>query len=236
MHGLLGKMTAVPGQRETLMTILMGSINEMPGCLSYVVARDSANADVIWITEVWDSEDSHRASLSLPQVQQAIAQARPLIAGFGDHVVTEPIGGHGLGSTQAQNRSMPTAVVIPELAYPEVRAAAAWLCRVFGFSERLQIGSHRAQLAYGEGAVIVTAASVESVDLSHAVMVRVANVDSHYEHAKMQGAQIGQPPTDYPYGERQYTAVDLYGRHWTFSQTIADGDPETLGGQLKEGS
>lgn len=232
MYGLMGKMTAIPGQRDTLIAILLEGITEMPGCLSYVVARDPADENAIWITEVWDSEENHRVSLSLPQVQQTIAQARPLIADFGDHTVTEPAGGHGLGHLYTQNRSMPTAVVIPELAYPDVREAVAWLGRVFGFSERLQIGSHRAQLVFGDGAVIVTAASAESVAFSHAVMVRVADVDSHYEHARQQGAQIGQPPTDYPYGERQYTAVDLHGRRWTFSQTIADVDPATWGGQL----
>lgn len=93
MYGVIGKMTAVPGQRDTLINILLAGIHEMPGCLSYVVARDPADADAIWITEVWDSEENHHASLSLPQVQQAIAQARPLIAGFSDRVVTEPVGG-----------------------------------------------------------------------------------------------------------------------------------------------
>ncbi|MCL4262824.1 MAG: VOC family protein [Anaerolineae bacterium] len=128
---------------------------------------------------------------------------------------------------------MPTAVVIPELAYPDVREAVAWLCHVFGFSERLQIGNHRAQLIYGDGAIIVTAQSTgTATEFHHAVMVRVADVDSHYEHARQQGAQIGQPPTDYPYGERQYTAVDLHGRRWTFSQTITDIDPATWGGRL----
>ncbi len=234
MYGLMGKMTAVPGQRDTLINILLDGIHEMPGCFSYVVARDPADENAIWITEVWDSEESHQASLSLPQVQQAIAQARPLIAGFSDRTITEPVGGHGLSSPYRSNRSMPTAVVIPELAYPDVREAVAWLCRVFGFSERLQIGSHRAQLTFGNGAVIVTAVATGSADLSNAVMVRVADVDGHYEHARQQGAQIGQPPTDYPYGERQYTAVDLYGRRWTFSQTIADIDPTTWGGLLKE--
>ena len=69
----------------------------MPGCLSYVVARDPADADAIWITEVWDSRDSHRASLQLPQVRAAIARARPLIAGFESGVETVPVGGVGIG-------------------------------------------------------------------------------------------------------------------------------------------
>jgi quinol monooxygenase YgiN len=68
----------------------------MPGCLSYIVAKDTSDASVIWITEAWDSKASHEASLSLPSVKEAIAKGRPLIAGFGDRVVTTPVGGHGL--------------------------------------------------------------------------------------------------------------------------------------------
>jgi quinol monooxygenase YgiN len=68
----------------------------MPGCLSYVVAQDSTDADAIWITEVWDSQESHKASLSQPSVQQAISRGRPLIAGFGERYETEPVGGYGL--------------------------------------------------------------------------------------------------------------------------------------------
>jgi quinol monooxygenase YgiN len=99
MYGLIGKMMAVPGQRDALIAILLSGVADMPGCLSYVVAKDPANADAIWITEVWDSEQSHRASLSLPVVQQAIARGKPLIADFGDTAVTEPVGGHGLTPT-----------------------------------------------------------------------------------------------------------------------------------------
>jgi quinol monooxygenase YgiN len=97
MYGLIGKMTAVAGQRDALIAILLEGIHDMPGCLSYVVARDPADADGIWITEAWDSEASHRASLALPAVRQAITRGKPLIAGFGSHTVTEPVGGHGLG-------------------------------------------------------------------------------------------------------------------------------------------
>jgi quinol monooxygenase YgiN len=66
--------------------------------LSYVVAKDPADANAIWITEVWDSEASHKASLALPAVQAAIAKARPMIAGFGERFITTPIGGFGLPS------------------------------------------------------------------------------------------------------------------------------------------
>jgi quinol monooxygenase YgiN len=101
MIGLIGKMSATPGRRDELIAILLEGVTEMPGCLSYVVARDPAEADAIWITEVWDSEASHQASLSLPAVREAITRGRPLIAGFSDSVTTEPIGGHGLVSAGA---------------------------------------------------------------------------------------------------------------------------------------
>jgi quinol monooxygenase YgiN len=102
MYGLIGKMVAVSGQRDALIAVLLEGVANMPGCLSYIVAKDPADANTIWITEVWESEQSHRASLSLPSVKQAITRGRPLIASFGDATITEPIGGHGLRSTKTQ--------------------------------------------------------------------------------------------------------------------------------------
>ena len=96
MYGLIGRLRAAPGQRDALLALLLEGSGDMPGCLSYVVARDPADADAIWITEVWTDEASHKASLSLPSVQAVIARARPLIAGFDSQTVTEPVGGIGL--------------------------------------------------------------------------------------------------------------------------------------------
>ena len=99
MYGLIGKMTATPGQRDALAAILLGGTGAMPGCLSYVVAGDPAEPDALWITEVWKDAESHGASLSLPAVQAAIAKGRPLIAGFSNRTETAPIGGYGLTGT-----------------------------------------------------------------------------------------------------------------------------------------
>ncbi len=96
MYGLIGKITSTPGSRGALTALLLEGTKAMPGCLSYVVAHDPADADAIWITEVWDSQAHHKASLSLPAVQAAIGKARPLIAGVGDRVETAPVGGVGL--------------------------------------------------------------------------------------------------------------------------------------------
>ena len=95
MHGLISKIETTAAQRDTLIALIDAS-SALPGCLSYVVAKDATDPDAIWVTEVWDSSASHRASLALPTVQHAIAKARPLIAGFGERFETEPAGGHGL--------------------------------------------------------------------------------------------------------------------------------------------
>jgi len=100
MHGLIGKATCVPGKRDEFIGILLEGVAAMPGCLSYVVARDPTDADAIWITEVWDSKENHAASLQLPSVREAIKRGRPLIAGFGAQTITEPVGGHGLAKAR----------------------------------------------------------------------------------------------------------------------------------------
>ena len=140
------------------------------------------------------------------------------------------------------NRSMPPGDIIPEIAYMDVSEAAAWLCAAFGFTERLRIGDHRAQLCFGDGSIIAVgkpasqggtrSAPLPGSEGGYSVMVRVADVNAHYERALRRGARIIQPPADYPYGERQYTAEDLAGHRWTFSQSIADVDPSEWGDAL----
>jgi quinol monooxygenase YgiN len=96
MYGLIGKISTVPGQRDALAAILLEGTQAMPGCLSYIVAADPADANALWVTEVWASQADHKASLSLPAVQAAIAKGRPMIASFSNRVETAPIGGHGI--------------------------------------------------------------------------------------------------------------------------------------------
>lgn len=97
MYGLIGKMITAPGQREALAAILLESVGDLPGCLSYIVAADTTDANALWITEVWDSKAHHDASLQLPAVKEAIGKGRPLIAGFGERFATTPLGGQGIG-------------------------------------------------------------------------------------------------------------------------------------------
>jgi uncharacterized glyoxalase superfamily protein PhnB len=127
------------------------------------------------------------------------------------------------------NRSIPKCTVIPQLVYPDVEKAVEWLCETFGFTLRIGIGSHRAQLNVGDGAVVVMEPR-DGAEPRGYVLVRVADVNRHCEHAQQRGARILRPPADHPYGERQYTVEDFAGHQWTFSQSIADVAPETWGG------
>jgi len=133
------------------------------------------------------------------------------------------------------NRSIPQAQIIPELAYPDVNAAAQWLADAFGFRIRLRIGTHRIQLAFGTGAVIAKEGAAPSGgDSSHSVMVRVENIDGHYARAITAGAKAAGAPATHPYGERQYAARDLAGHWWVFSESVEDVHPSQWGGELAD--
>jgi uncharacterized glyoxalase superfamily protein PhnB len=141
----------------------------------------------------------------------------------------------------ARNRSIPSCTVIPVLGYNDVGTAVAWLCQAFGFVERLRIGTHRVQLLFGDGAIVISerrraaghaGADTAAPELGYSIMLRVADAQAHCDHARSCGARIVAEPTDFPYGERQYTAQDHEGHVWTFTQSIDDIDPRVWGGEL----
>ena len=137
------------------------------------------------------------------------------------------------------NRSIPSAIVIPVLVYPDVREAVRWLGEAFGFEERLQIGeNHRSQLKFGDGGALIVAdvhgdqRPPRPGEITHSVVVRVDDARAHCERARSHGARIVMEPTDWEYGERQYAAQDPAGHRWTFSETLEDVDPADWGGTL----
>jgi predicted enzyme related to lactoylglutathione lyase/uncharacterized glyoxalase superfamily protein PhnB len=133
--------------------------------------------------------------------------------------------------TQIDNRTMPDCAIIPQLVYDDVTAAIEWLCEKFGLVARWRAGDHRAQLSIGRCTVAITEPRTSKV-LSgpHSLLVRVRDATAHCEQARARGARILSEPRDFSYGERQYTAEDLGGHHWTFSESIADVAPEEWGG------
>lgn len=129
------------------------------------------------------------------------------------------------------NLSMPACTIIPVLEYEDIEAAITWLTSTFGFSERWRVGTHRAQLAFSGGAIAISDVINTGRPIARAsVLVRITNMEAHYELVLKQGAHVLRPPSDFPYGERQYAVKDLGGHVWTFSQTIANVAPEEWGG------
>jgi len=91
MYGLIVKIKTAAGRRDEMIALLKESAAGMSGCISYVVAKDAADEDTLWVTEVWDSAESHEASLSLPAVKSAVPRARPMVSAFERVAVTQPV-------------------------------------------------------------------------------------------------------------------------------------------------
>jgi uncharacterized glyoxalase superfamily protein PhnB len=134
------------------------------------------------------------------------------------------------------NRSVPPMTVVPILVYPDVRAAVAFLTAAFGFVERTRIGeSHRAQMAIGEdGAVIVADATGDRQppppgSMTHAIRVRVNDVDAAFKRARDNGAVVLEAPVTREYDERDCTVEDLAGHRWQFAEALGDVAPEEFG-------
>jgi uncharacterized glyoxalase superfamily protein PhnB len=139
------------------------------------------------------------------------------------------------------NRSIPPVTVIPVLVYPDVRAAVAWLCAAFGFTERVRIGEgHRAQMGVGsDGGVILADVRGEQQPpqdgiVTHVIKVRVEDVDARFERARSHGATVLEAPTDREYGERECTVEDLAGHRWQLTETVRDVAPEDYGCETVE--
>jgi PhnB protein len=140
------------------------------------------------------------------------------------------VAGHPRDAGRVENRTMPPCTIIPQLVYDDVPEAMRWLCDVFGFSERWHVGDHRAQLTFGDGTIAITEHSSRALPGPVSLLVRVGDAEAHCRHAREHGARIVAEPQDFSYGERQYTAADLAGHHWCFTQSIADVAPEDWGG------
>lgn len=79
----IGHLGTLPGKRDELVALLTRSSPELAsiGCLLYEVGVNEDQPDTVFVAELWESADAHRASLQLPVVQAAIAEARRLLSG-----------------------------------------------------------------------------------------------------------------------------------------------------------
>ena len=133
-------------------------------------------------------------------------------------------------SNAITNRTMPPSTIIPILEYRDVDEAIRWLSTAFNFVERWRVDNHRAQISFEGGTIVIVPPQGEAPRLQ-SLLVRVKDIEDHCLNAKKKGVTIVQEPSDFPYGERQYTALDLDGHTWTFSQSINDVAPEAWGGR-----
>lgn len=121
------------------------------------------------------------------------------------------------------------------LVYTDLRAAHAYLVEVFGLGPgELSLGPDgepvHGELEAGNGIVWLHPESAEfglasprSTGRATAMMaVIVDDVDAHHERAVTNGATVVYPPTDQPYGYREYGARDPEGVLWSFMQPSAD--------------
>ncbi|WP_127583698.1 putative quinol monooxygenase [Paenibacillus koleovorans] len=96
--GMHVKFTAQSGKRDTLLELLLEAASAMesvPECRLYFVNVTDTEPDTIWVTEVWNDEAAHQASLADEATKAAIQQAMPLIAGV-EAIRYRPVGGKGL--------------------------------------------------------------------------------------------------------------------------------------------
>ena len=217
MYGLIGRMKALPGQRDALAAILLeGAVAEsMPGCHSYVVASDPTDPDGLWITEVWDSRESHAASLRLPAVQAAIARGRPLIAGFGERFETEPLAARPPAGVRFENAT-------PILRVSDFDVSLAYYRDVLGFGLQFRDGRF-CGIARGDASLMLSEGS-QGCSATW-VYLGVSDADALHEELLGRGARIRQPPTNYPWGSRELHVLDPDGHVLRFGADAPPGEP-----------
>jgi quinol monooxygenase YgiN len=99
-YGACGRIVATTGNGDELASHLLeaaSALEGLDGCHLYVVNRDPADPEAVWVVEFWESAAAHQASLELDAVQRLIARARPVIASMGERFEFQPVGGKGLG-------------------------------------------------------------------------------------------------------------------------------------------
>ena len=97
--GMQVTLKAVKGKGEKLAQIMLQAaqlIENLPGCQTYIVIRSMSDSDQIMITEIWDSQQTHQASLANPEISRLINCTRSLITQM-EHQAGRPLNGKNPG-------------------------------------------------------------------------------------------------------------------------------------------
>ena len=220
MFGIIGQIIAKPGRRDDLVEILSEVAGGMTGCLSYVVAEDPVDDSSLWITEVWESEEAHSASLGDPNIKAAIGRGRPFISGMGERVVTRPVGG--------VNRPLPQHTTIaPYLLIPSAHDAIAFYVDVFGARELMRIEDNgrvvHAELGVDEAVLLIGDPGETGSDSQATnqlmpplqLFLFINDCDETIDQAEAFGARIiERPVTRLNEGLRRGALRDPFGVTW----------------------
>ena len=102
-YGYIGSMKTRPGRRDEVVSILLAGVDRLSevGCDSYIVGVSDSEADIIWVTEVWQTREHHEASLQLPETKAAIGKAMPMLTGEFTGQRLNVVGGLGMSDGRA---------------------------------------------------------------------------------------------------------------------------------------
>jgi quinol monooxygenase YgiN/quercetin dioxygenase-like cupin family protein len=97
--GRYAKAVAKPGKGDELAQKLLEvarSLREAPGCQLYVINRSAAEPDVVWVTELWQSQQQLDSALETPEARARIPEVLKLVSNGGfERIDLEPLGGAG---------------------------------------------------------------------------------------------------------------------------------------------
>jgi uncharacterized glyoxalase superfamily protein PhnB len=136
------------------------------------------------------------------------------------------------------NRSVPTATILPHVVYHDVPGACDWLARVFGFIEYYRYGHPVSgiQMYLGDAHIMLASPRPGATEtpaklgyVTQMLTVIVPNVEAHYTRTKREGGTVWEELHETVYGERQYGVSDLEGHRWLFSEHARDLNPESWG-------
>lgn len=91
-----GKLVASPGNAPLLRQYLLEAASEMEAvanCYCYILGVNEEEIDAIYVYEVWENQEAHRASLELDVFKNLIKKAKPLIVSMSNHPDLTIIGG-----------------------------------------------------------------------------------------------------------------------------------------------